>query len=70
LDNELFLSGELAQHRSGIGMDAVQWFNVASHQWETVWEIPQGEQWRDHIGRMVIRTLANGKRVMLPVTER
>ncbi len=70
LDDELFLSGALAQHRSGIGMDAVQWFNAASRKWETVWELPPGEKWRDHIGRVVIRSLANGKRVMLPVTER
>ena len=67
LQGELFLSGEGANRRTGGGPGIVQWFNVAAGRWETLWQSTSKDNWRDHLGRVIIRKLANGKRVVLPV---
>lgn len=67
IQNELFLSGQLAQGGSGGGPDIVQWLDTAQNRWETLWQIARGDNWRDHIGRIIVRTLPNGKCVVLPV---
>lgn len=62
IDGELFASD--TNHR------AVQWFNPTNLRWEVVWSAgSQGDNWRDNAGRMLVRTLVNGKTLVLPVGE-
>ncbi len=67
IQGELFLSGRLPDARTGGGPDIVQWLNTSIHRWETLWEAGPKDNWRNHVGRIIIRDLANGKRVVLPV---
>lgn len=64
---ELFLSGEHADLRGVDRPAIVQWFNPDKRRWETLWEAVQGENSSLHIGRLIVRQLPNGKRVVLPV---
>lgn len=63
LENELFVSGEIP--RTGIAI--LQWFNGTTRVWETLWQSTPNQNWRENVGRIVIRHLGNGKRVVLPV---
>lgn len=70
IDGELFLIGKrptdvTADHWRGNAM--VQWFDTSSARWETLWESGSNDNWRDHVGRIIIRELPNGKRIALPV---
>ncbi len=56
IEGELFLSGH----------QVVQWFDAANRRWLTIWSAP-GNDTRRHLGRIVIRDLPSGKRVVLPV---
>jgi hypothetical protein len=67
VDGELFVSGELADLSTGGGPSGVEWFNAASNRWELVWQSMAGDNWRAHQGRILVRKLANGKTVVLPV---
>lgn len=67
IQGELFLSGESKAINTGGGPSIVQWFNSSTLQWETLWQAAPGDNWRAHVGRIIIRKLANGKRVILPV---
>lgn len=70
IDGELFLFGK---HPTDVtpyywrGNAMVQWFNTSAARWETLWESGANDSWRDHIGRIIIRSLPNGKRIALPV---
>ena len=61
--NELFLAGTVLHS----DRNALQWFNASTRTWETLWENPPGLNWRNHVGLIIVRTLANGKHVLLPV---
>lgn len=67
VDGELFLSGELASLSTGGGPSGVEWFNTTTRQWEVLWQAGPKDNWRDHVGRMIVRQLSNGKVVVLPV---
>ena len=67
LDGEIFASGELEGVNTGGGVSAVEWLNQATERWELLWQAGQNENWRDHVGRILVRRLANGKTVVLPV---
>ena len=56
IEGELFLSGH----------QVVQWFDAANRRWLTIWSAP-GNNTRLHLGRIVVRDLPGGKRVVLPV---
>jgi hypothetical protein len=62
LQDELFVTGG-----QGNNTETLQWFNGATRRWETLWQQGPQQNWRDNVGRVIIRQLANGKRVMLPV---
>ena len=67
VDDELFVYGEmeLAHNNSeGVG---VQWLNINTAQWEVLWEADPKDNWRDHVGRVLVKRLGNGKTVVLPV---
>ena len=64
IQDELFLSG---REVSNDGFDLVQWFNRKSQRWEIVWEAATGDNGRHHVGRLIARSLANGKQIVLPV---
>jgi hypothetical protein len=63
LQDELFIAGE----KLHTDIATLQWFNGATRRWETLWQSEPGQNWRNNVGRIIIRQLANGKRVMLPV---
>lgn len=67
VDGELFLSGELGDLSTGGGPSGVEWFNSATGKWEILWHAWHDDNWRDHNGRLIVRQLANGKKVILPV---
>lgn len=63
LQDELFIAGMKLHAR----IETLQWFNGATRRWETLWHADREMNWRNDIGRIIIRRLSNGKRVMLPV---
>lgn len=67
IEDELFLVGEVNSLSTGGGASGVEWFNAASGKWEILWQAKPGDNWRDHHGRFIVRQLANGKKVVLPV---
>ncbi|MBK7791923.1 MAG: hypothetical protein IPJ62_04965 [Betaproteobacteria bacterium] len=67
VDGELFVSGQLADLGTGGGPSGVEWFNTATGRWEVLWQSMAGDNWRAHQGRILVRKLANGKTVVLPV---
>ena len=67
VDGELFVSGQLADLSTGGGPSGVEWFNTATNRWEVLWQSMAGDNWRAHQGRILVRKLANGKTVVLPV---
>lgn len=60
-EGELFLSGQLGT------LQALEWFNAAANRWEVLWWADPYDHWSNHLGRVIVRQLANGKRVVLPV---
>lgn len=67
VDGELFLSGELGTLSTGGGPSGIEWLNTATGRWEALWWANTYDNWRDHLGRLIVRQLANGKKVLLPV---
>lgn len=63
LQDELFVAGEQLH----TNIQTLQWLNGATRRWETLWQSEPGLNWRNDVGRIIIRQLSNGKRVMLPV---
>ena len=45
----------------------VEWFNTATNRWDVLWQSKVGDNWRTHQGRILVRKLANGKTMVLPV---
>ena len=67
IQNELFLSGRRVTD-DGARVALVEWFNSDRSEWVTLWQAGPKENWnRHHLGRMIIRDLPNGKRIVLPV---
>lgn len=71
IQDELFLAGK---HIVEIDPDGryshtniTQWLNPQTKQWETLWESKLEDSSSLHVGRIIFRQLANGKRVVLPV---
>lgn len=69
LQDELFVSGDHADGNLHTDIQTLQWFNRTTRRWETLWQSTPQQNWRDNVGRIIIRQLANGKRVMLPVAD-
>ena len=67
VDGELFASGELEHVDTGGGPSGVEWFDSAASRWELLWQAGARDNWRDHVGRILVRPLGNGKSVVLPV---
>ena len=67
VDGELFASGELELINTGGGASGLEWLNSDTGQWALLWEAGKNDNWRDHVGRMVVRHLANAKVAVLPV---
>ena len=67
VEDELFLAGELVALNTGGGPSGVVWFNSASRRAEVLWRAAATDNWRDHVGRVIVRQLVNGKRVVIPV---
>ena len=71
LEGELFASGELEGVSTGGGPSGLQWWNSGTRQWETLWQAVNDDNWRVHVGRMVVRTLTGSdgksKTLVLPV---
>jgi hypothetical protein len=63
MQDELFVAGEQLH----TNIQTLQWFNGATRRWETLWQSEPELNWRNDVGRIIIRQLSNGKRVMLPV---
>ena len=67
VDGELFLSGEMGSLTTAGGVSGLEWFNATTGRWEALWWANPYDDWRDHVGRLIVRQLANGKKVILPV---
>ncbi|MGZ5200253.1 MAG: hypothetical protein ACXWC4_10830 [Telluria sp.] len=67
LQGEIFLSGAGPGMPSGEGPGMLQWFDSAKREWVTQWQADPKNNWRENVGRILARTLANGKRVVIPV---
>lgn len=71
IQNELFLAGRhvIRQDKEGRreSTGIVQWLNSETKQWETLWESGLDDNQGNHDSRIIIRTLANGKHVVIPV---
>lgn len=65
LQDELFVVGR--ERRTGAGGDSVQWFNQAKRRWEIMWDTAAQDHGGMNVGRVLVRQLGNGKRVVLPV---
>jgi hypothetical protein len=63
LQNELFISGG----KLHTDIATLQWFNETTRRWVTLWQGMPELNWRNDVGRIIIRELSNGKRVTLPV---
>jgi hypothetical protein len=74
LQGELFIEGVHVTYQSQHEMRGnamLQWFDSSAGRWHTLWEAGSNESnWRDNLGRIIVRTLANGKTVVLPVGGR
>jgi hypothetical protein len=69
LQDELFVAGDHADGHLHTDIQTLQWFNSATRRWETLWQSTPQQNWRDNVGRILIRQLTNGKRVVLPVAD-
>ena len=71
LEGELFASGEVEGLSTGGGPSGLEWWNPTTRQWEMLWQAGKDENWRLHLGRLVVRTLTGSdgksKTVVLPV---
>lgn len=72
IDGELFLSGtrptDVTEHYWR-GNQMVLWYNSANARWETLWEDEYADKgYRVNLGRIIIRDLPNGKRIVLPIS--
>lgn len=71
VDGELFATGELPPIHTGGGPSGVEWFNSAAGRWQVIWQANAGDNWRDHVGRILVRTLIGTdgkvKTVVIPV---
>src|SRR5205085_1667916 len=71
VDGELFVSGELEGINTGGGPSGVEWFNTSTKKWELLWQADEQDNWRNHVGRMLVRRVgtqgAEAKIVVLPV---
>ena len=67
LEGELFASGRFDGSDEGARGLGLKWFDPATRQWALLWQAGPKDNWRDLAGRMIVRTLANGKRVVIPV---
>jgi hypothetical protein len=67
VQGELFLSGAGPESPSADAPEILQWFDSAKREWVTLWQADPKSNWRENVGRIVTRTLANGKRVVIPV---
>ena len=67
VDGELFLTGELGSLSTGGGPSGLEWLNSATGRWESLWWANAYDNLRDHFGRLIVRQLANGKKVILPI---
>ncbi|MBK7685814.1 MAG: hypothetical protein IPJ25_07195 [Rhodocyclaceae bacterium] len=68
LQGEVFLTAKGLRNNTGGGATIVQWLSAAEKRWQILWEAGPGQNWRAHTGRVIVRQLPNGKRVVLPVT--
>jgi hypothetical protein len=69
IEGELFLAGRnlndvTPQYARGPLM--LQRWNRGTRRWVTLWEAPENT-WQDHLGRMIVREIAPGRRVVLPI---
>ena len=67
IQDELFLSGQLREDGSGGGAELVLWRDTIENRWVELWRVAPGDNWRHHIGRIIVRGLPNGKRIVMPV---
>ncbi len=65
LQGELFVLGK--ERGGGAASDSLQWYDPVRHRWDILWDMAPNDNWGAHKGRVVVRRLANGKRVVLPV---
>lgn len=66
VDGELLMATQGAIDIGG-APSLLLWLNTASGRWETLWEARERDNWRAHVGRHIVRRLANGKRIVIPV---
>lgn len=67
IQGELLLTGAAAKADTGGGPSLLQWYDSGNRRWVTLWEAPANTNWREHLGRVIVRELANGKRLVIPV---
>lgn len=66
INGELFLSGRSLKANND-GPTILQWFNAEAHSWTTLWEADPEANWRFNVGRIIVRSLVNGKTVVVPI---
>jgi hypothetical protein len=67
IQGEIFVSGASPEAPGGEPASMLQWFDGGKHQWTTLWQADPKNNWRENVGRILTRTLANGQRVVIPV---
>lgn len=71
LEGELLASGEVDGLGTGGGPSGVEWRNPATGAWELLWQAAPQDNWRDHQGRILRRTLTGAggspKTLLIPV---
>jgi hypothetical protein len=67
IQGEIFVSGASPEAPGGEPASMLQWFDGAKRQWTTLWQADPKNNWRENVGRILTRTLANGQRVVIPV---
>jgi len=63
IQNELFIRGATKDR----GIYVVEWYDMATKKWSMIWRAANaGGIWPD-VGRIIVRQLPNGKRLVIPV---
>lgn len=63
IQNELFIQGTIADR----GIFAVEWYDGATKKWSVIWRAANAHGIWPDVGRIIVRQLPNGKRLVIPV---
>lgn len=67
VDGEVFAAGDVPGLEQGQYSTSIEWLDPQSARWQPVWTSGERENWRTHLGRVIVHALPGGKTVVLPV---